>query len=399
MSIENRDFLITSPQTWEYPVQTTIKNTTLEISKKNRVIYINTPLDIMTNHRKPDTEEFHHRRDVLDGKLPLVRQINPNLWVVDCPFILLSINKLPKGKIFDFFNWLNNKKLANYIKKVLKDLGFHDVIHLMDTDIYRGFYMKDLLKPALSIYYCRDYVIGEPYFARHGVRLEAELARKSDFVLANSTHFAERFRQYNPKTYAIETGVNVELYKGTDNHPKPADMEGIPHPIIGYTGVLYTLRLDLPLMYEWAKSNPDKSFVLVGPEDDQFKAHEIHNLPNVFFLGKKPVEELPAYMQHFDVCINPQAINDITIGNYPLKIDEYLCMGKPVVATRTHTMMDIFSKHTHLAEGLDEYNQQLEIALSEVGMTVLSEARMAFGESHSWGHSVGKIYKAIEENQ
>ncbi len=46
------------------------------------------------------------------------------------------------------------------------------------------------------------------------------------------------------------------------------------------------------------------------------------------------MKELPGYIQHFDVCINPQKLNPITIGNYPLKVDEYLAMGKPVVATR-----------------------------------------------------------------
>lgn len=394
-----RDFIITSPQTWEYPVQTTIKNTTLEISKKNRVVYINTPLDLATCLRKPDTEEYKHRKEVLDGKTEAIRRINENLWVVDCPFVLMSINKLPDGFVFDFFNKLNNKKLAKYINKVLSELGFHDYIHLMDTDIYRGFYMKELIRPALSVYYCRDYVVGEPYFAKHGLRLEGQLAAKSDLVLCNSTHFAERFRQYNKNTYPIETGVNVDLYKGSTVHPLPSDMESIPHPIIGYTGVLYTLRLDIELLYEWAKVNADKSFVLVGPEDENFSNHRIHELSNVHFLGKKKVEELPAYIQHFDICINPQAVNNITIGNYPLKIDEYLCMGKPVIATRTHTMLDVFSEHTHLASTLEEYNDALSNSLKEIGNKELSATRMRFGESHSWGHSVAKIYDAIENTE
>ena len=70
---------------------------------------------------------------------------------------------------------------------------------------------------------------------------------------------------------------------------------------------------------------------------------------------KKPVAEHEGFKYNInDVCINPQKVNPITDGNYPLKIDEYLAMGKPVVATRTHTMEDVFASHTHLASSIEE---------------------------------------------
>ena len=61
-------------------------------------------------------------------------------------------------------------------------------------------------------------------------------------------------------------------------------------------------------------------------------------MPNVLFVGLKPISELKDYVACFDVCINPQWVNELTIGNYPIKIDEYLLMGKPVVATKTKAM-------------------------------------------------------------
>ena len=39
-----KDFIITSLQTWDIEIGSTIKNTALEISKQNRVLYINTPM-------------------------------------------------------------------------------------------------------------------------------------------------------------------------------------------------------------------------------------------------------------------------------------------------------------------------------------------------------------------
>ena len=43
-----KDFIITSLQTWDIEIGSTIKNTALEISKQNRVLYINTPMDYST---------------------------------------------------------------------------------------------------------------------------------------------------------------------------------------------------------------------------------------------------------------------------------------------------------------------------------------------------------------
>ena len=91
-------------------------------------------------------------------------------------------------------------------------LDFKNYIHLIDTDIYRSRYLKEYIHPSVSIYYRRDYVIGEAYWRRHGTRLEPELAASADLVLANSTRFAAELQAYNPHTYPIETGVNLKLY-------------------------------------------------------------------------------------------------------------------------------------------------------------------------------------------
>jgi glycosyltransferase involved in cell wall biosynthesis len=67
------------------------------------------------------------------------------------------------------------------------------------------------------------------------------------------------------------------------------------------------------------------------------------------FLGAQDVNRLPEYIKAFDVCINPQLLNETTKRNYPRKIDEYLAMGKPVVATKT-IAMGYFKDWVYLAE-------------------------------------------------
>ena len=392
-----RDFIITSLQTWDIEIGSTIKNTALEISKQNRVLYINTPMDISIRLRgNRQSPSYIRRMAVIKGETSPLRQINANMWVLDCPFMLFSANFLP-APLFNIVNRKNNARIARWIVEQAAALDFKNYIHLIDTDIYRSRYLKEYIHPSVSIYYRRDYVIGEAYWRRHGTRLEPELAASADLVLANSTRFAAELQAYNPHTYPIETGVNLKLYNPAKKYETPGDMQDIPRPIIGYMGTINSTRLDGELLYLIMSQRPDYSFVFTGPEDDGFRQHRIHSLKNVYFTGQKKVDELPAYITAYDVCINPQMVNDITDGNYPLKIDEYLAMGKPTVATSTHTMRHIFAAHTHLATNPEEWLSAIDRAVAEADDEELAKQRIAFAETHSWGHSVKKIYDIIDK--
>ena len=119
------------------------------------------------------------------------------MWILDCPFTVLSANFLP-ASLFNIVNRKNNARIARWIVEQATALGFKNYIHLIDTDIYRSRYLKEYIHPAVSIYYRRDYVIGEAYWRRHGTRLEPELAASADIVLANSTRFAAELQATIP---------------------------------------------------------------------------------------------------------------------------------------------------------------------------------------------------------
>jgi glycosyltransferase involved in cell wall biosynthesis len=113
-------------------------------------------------------------------------------------------------------------------------------------------------------------------------------------------------------------------------------------------------------------------------------------MANVHFLGRKPLEALPSYIHSFDVCINPQLVNPITIGNYPLKVDEYLAMGKPVVASATKTM-ELFRNHVYLADSALDYPRLIEQALHE-NKEEQRDQRIAFAKTHTWENCMKSLY-------
>ena len=394
--MEGKNFVITSLQTWELGLGTTIRNFTLEISKKNRVVYVNTPIDHATWLRCLLKGKHDRRMDVVRGKSSPIRKINENLWIVDLPIVAYSINKIPSSALFDAMNKVNSRRSSKWILHFLKELGFDDFTLFMDTDIYRSQYYKEMLKPDLSSYYRRDYIIGVPYWKKHGSRMEPLLAAKSDMVMGNSRLFCEELEQYNSKVHLLETGVNLDLYDGSKTYEVPADVVQVPKPIVGYVGSIYSLRLDEPLLCKVAELRPEYSFVFTGPVDDTFRDSSLHSMKNVFFTGSKNLEELPAYVAFFDVCINPQKVNDITIGNYPLKIDEYLAMGKPTVATDTHIMRDVFSEQVHLAQDVESYLKLIDLAVKESSDPKLKATRIKYALTHSWENRANDLYQFIE---
>jgi len=394
--MKGRDFIITGLQSWDIPIGSNAIDIAREIASDNRVIYVNSPLDQMTIYRNEGKPETLHRMDVIKKRKNPLRKISDHLWVLDFPFSIWSVNGLPDGFVFDYFNRQNNKKMFSYVRKIADELNFKDYIHFIDNDIYRSYYSKEYLNPRLSVYYRRDNLQPFSYWKKHAGRLEPRLIGKSDLIVCNSPQLAEFARSINSNTYDVGQGVDLSAFNPDSTYSAPREFYSIPGPRIGYIGDINSLRLDADLIYGLASRKPDYSFVMIGGEDKVFASHALHNLKNVFFLGSIPKHTVPTYMAALDVCLNPQVLNEITNGNYPRKVDEYLALGKPVVATKTATM-ELFKEHVYLCETIGDYEEAVEKALLETtGVKV--QQRIVFARSHSWRNNVDHIYKHILAN-
>jgi glycosyltransferase involved in cell wall biosynthesis len=391
--LKNRDIVVVGQQPWDTGIGSNCKNIAIEFAKNNRVLYINSALDRITLLKQKNDPKIQQRIAVIKGKEEGLVPLGPNLWNLYPSHLAESINWLKVRPLFNLLNKRNNRLFALSIQKAIDQLGFKNIILFNDNDIFRSFYLKELLKPAVSIYYSRDYMLAVDYWKFHGEKLEPILIAKSDICTANSTYLADYCKQYNPRSYYVGQGCDLEMFSNPKDKSIPADIAPIPHPVIGYVGALQSIRLDIELLAYIATERPQWSIVLVGPEDDTFKASKLHEIKNVHFIGAKKPEELPAYINAFDVCLNPQIVNQVTIGNYPRKIDEYLAMGKPVVATTTRAM-SIFAAHTYLAETKKQYISLIEQALATDNEELRTQRR-AFAATHTWENNVKEIYKAI----
>lgn len=391
--VKNRDIVIVSIQPWYYELGSNCKNIALELAKHNRVLYVNIPITRKTFYSKNNSEGVARHCNIIKNKGNRLEQIGNSMWQFYPNTLIESINFLPFTSVFSVLNYINNKRFAGDIKEALAELGFKQIILFNDNDIYNGFYLKELLAPAIYIYYMRDFLQGYAFWKKHSSVLEPKLIGKADLVATNSLYYSDYCLNYNPQTVYTGQGCKLDLFNPSTITSIPGELQIIRRPIIGYVGALDSSRLDHQIIETIATANENWQVVLVGPEDEAFRKSTLKQYKNIHFLGRKPMVELASYVSGFDVCINPQLINPITKGNYPLKIDEYLAMGKPVVATYTKTM-ELFKDYVYLANNAAEYPSLIKKAIAEHSFVKAEEGKV-FAHSHTWENSVNSLYTGI----
>ena len=132
-------------------------------------------------------------------------------------------------------------------------------------------------------------------------------------------------------------GVDYEHYQNIDKtfefDKKFKEILYQNKPIIGYYGA-FASWFDYEMVSNLAKQRPEYNVVLIGSKyDNSLEESNIEKLDNVFYLGTKDYKILKNYADKFNVCTVPFIINDITKTTSPLKIFEYMALGKPIITT------------------------------------------------------------------
>jgi Glycosyl transferases group 1 len=228
---------------------------------------------------------------------------------------------------------------------------------------------------------------------------EAHLMSRVDRVFVLSQAMLEKKGHLNPATLWVPNGVDYAAY--ATEHGEPPDLAAVPHPRIGYVGVIKD-QLDLPLLATLARRHAAWSFVLVGPKGmlrhSTAVLEALLALPNVYWLGAKPLGALPGYVQHLDVCMLIYRLDGYTKFVYPLKLHAYLASGRPVVGAPIRTLQD-FSCAVRLAETPDEWSRAIsELLAPDAVSRSAVEDRRRIARRHDWSGLVAMIVRNICES-
>lgn len=388
------------------------------LAKTHRVFYVNHPYslkDVATGLLRGDKALKARLPRLLTGRVRYERlETIPQNFTAVQPPLTLPVNWLPRGRIYNFFQRLNNGIILRTIRKVLRD---HDVRNYLYINCYDPFYAGFLPKEmgaALSIYHCIDDITQNPYTAKHGTDLENEALRNADLTLVTSLNLkrlkeaalgrtaGERPGDAKPAgrvvTFFNAADVSVFQKVIAEKYPRPEVLEGRAGKVVGFIGNLDELRIDYALLKKAALAHPDKTFLLVGPlNSPEPREIGLYQLPNVVFTGSRRLEELPPLLRHMDCTLIPFLCNTLTESIYPLKINEYLAAGKPVVSTGFSDDIRSFADCIYLAENHADFINLIDRAIFE-NSPDLVRRRIAVANSNTWEARIERLWKVVGAN-
>lgn len=206
---------------------------------------------------------------------------------------------------------------------------------------------------------------------------EQRLIEDSDLVITTSTLLSERCESASRALARIPNAADFHHFSALPfDHPLGSD----ERVTVGYYGAIAEW-FDVQMIAGAARLRPDWRFVLIG---HTFGADlsAIESLDNVDLVPEQTYEELPSFLQDFDVALIPFLLTPLTSATNPVKFYEYLAAGKPVVATPLPELQ-AYSDAFYPATDANELVAQVERALAEDSEEARRE-RQEIARANTW---------------
>ncbi|MBW4598097.1 MAG: UDP-galactopyranose mutase [Calothrix sp. FI2-JRJ7] len=255
------------------------------------------------------------------------------------------------------------------------------------------------LQPEAIVYDCMDELAAFKGASNTLKDYEAELFQRADLVFTGGQSLYESKVNQHSNVYAFPSSVDVPHFAQarTIKH-EPADQANIPHPRLGFFGVIDE-RMDIELLAGIAQARPDWHLVMIGPvvkiDPASLPKHE-----NIHYLGGKDYQDLPAYLSGWDLAMLPFARNESTRFISPTKTPEYLAAAKPVVSTSIRDVVRPYGdlNLVRIADSAGEFVLKAEKAMQEDTPTSNWLSRVdAFLEQISWDRTWNSMMQLINE--
>jgi teichuronic acid biosynthesis glycosyltransferase TuaH len=351
------------------------------IAKTGRVFYVNHPFSLKDLLQRGSWESFWR---LFTGK-NRYEQPSSNLVFVHSA-CTLPINWLPHGFLYRMGQGINNAIVTRCIRRMKKDFQIGSFLYL---NCYDPFFLGTLPKglgARKCIYQCVDDITQDAYTHKHGTRLEAAAIGRADLTLTTSSKLLQLRAPLAKRIAVLHNAADSSTFLRAhrERFPRPVALAGHIGKVIGFFGNFDAQRIDYTLLMAISKHFSEHCLLLIGPVNCSTPTElGLDRQPNVRFIGPVPLNALPPYLQHIDVALIPFACNTLTESIYPLKINEYLAAGKPVVSTAFSIDIRQFSEHIYLAENHEDFLAKIKAALLENDPERVQK-RIDLALSNSW---------------
>ena len=313
-----------------------------------------------------------------------VREAEPGVHVV--------VPHLPEGLRSDI---AINAVLKEMTRQLFIDHDIKEYIFWYYTPMALKF--TDNFNPVASVYDCMDELSAFKGAHSQLPLLEKQLFRQVDLVFTGGQSLYEVKRNQHPAVHAFPSSIDASHFgKARNATTDPDDQASIPHPRLGFFGVIDE-RFDAELLDQVAAKRPDWNFVIIGPivkiDPDSLPKHA-----NIHYLGGKKYEELPDYLAGWDIALLLFARNESTRFISPTKTPEYLAAGKPVISTSIRDVVRPYGelKLVEIADTTGEFIRAAEKILSRADRSEWLKRVDAFLEHISWDKTWAQMSALID---
>lgn len=257
----------------------------------------------------------------------------------------------------------NQQIIRDLVAPFLQEQGFTGGIRWHYAPM--ATYMRDLTDDHLVIYDCMDELSAFKGAPKELVDCERELMQEAALMFTGGLSMWLNKKQHHSNCHRFDSGVDVEHFQQATRPETeiPADARNLPHPIIGYYGVIDE-RMDYDAIRALSAAFPEGTILLIGPVTKVDPA-ELPKASNIVYLGQRGYADLPRYLKAFDVALVPFADNPATKFLSPTKTLEYFAGGKPVVSSPVKDVVENYSDIVRLAYSPEEYVAAVKAALTE----------------------------------
>jgi UDP-galactopyranose mutase len=344
------------------------------LARRHRVAFIEEPI-----FPEPGTDRSEVRLET--------REEPPNITVVQ-PF-------LPPQKEFLPAVSLENQRLnRELVEEFLARAGFQDVVrwHYAPMAIYLG----KACSERVVVYDCMDELSAFKGAPPELVDREWELMGQADVVFTGGRSMHENKRASHDNIYRFDSGVDVAHFQKA-TFPEtvvPDDAEELPHPIIGYYGVIDE-RVDLEAVRMMAAREPSWQLLMIGPVT-KIDRSVLPQASNIYYTGQRAYEDLPGYLKAFDVCLIPFADNEATRYLSPTKTLEYFAGTRPVVSAPLADVVERYGDIVRIARSPEEWVVQVRAALTTDNRERLRQG-LERARSHTWDSIVSQMSELVDQ--
>ena len=389
--IKGKDIICISYTTWEGEfTKSTVQILSL-LAKNNNVIFVEYPRTIkdLIKLFLKDKKNIALRMLGLKKRLITIKSNRgTNIKHLVMP-PTLPINFIKNKHVYRFFSRINTIMYTEELENICwREQIFSPIIISAYNPTY-GLEAIGKLHESLNIYYCYD---GMDLTRNHWNTIEDEknYSQKVDAVITSSDFLKEEKLKINKQCYAVKNGVDFQMFEPYHK----ANPSKLPKKKIGYVGCL-DYRFDIDLMEYVIKLMPENTFEFTGYLSNPLIAERLSKHNNVLFHKSIKPKEVPKLLASYDVGIIPYNDLEINKGIYPLKVNEYLAVGLPVVMTDFAPLSE-FNTVASISKNKEAFLQNIQSEIKNDSVMKIRN-RIEFAKNNSWEERAESFGTILEE--